>query len=189
MLRRARELKMDLQPFVDKGLIHLQQIDPAEMSPGEFMWQVKDITEKFGAKTMVIDSLTGYMDAMPESQFLTIQMHEMLTYLNQQGIVTILTMAQHGFLGVMNSQVDISYLADTVFLIRYFESAGQIRKAISVVKKRSGRHENTIREYQLGPHRVQVGQALREFRGVLTGIPEFTGNQNKMMEEAYGTQR
>ncbi|RYG57785.1 circadian clock protein KaiC, partial [bacterium] len=122
---------------------------------------------------------------MPESQFLAIQMHEMLSYLNQQGIITILTMAQHGLVGQdMKTPVDVSYLADTVYLIRYFEASGTIHKAISVVKKRSSRHEKTIREYKLGPYRVQVGPVLREFQGVLTGVPEFKGKQSSILDDS-----
>jgi circadian clock protein KaiC len=182
LMARTQALDMDLQPHIDSGLIRVQQIDPAEMSPGEFMWNVKRSVEEFGTRTVVIDSLTGYLDAMPESQFLTIQMHEMLTYLNQQGVVSILTMAQHGYLGSgMQSPADISYLADTVILFRYFEALGQIRKAVSVVKKRTSKHETAIRELQLGPRRVTVGQALDEFHGILTGTPRYTGPHEAMM--------
>lgn len=182
LLQRAAALQMDLRPFMDKGLLSVRQINPAEMSPGEFMWHVRRIVEDFGARTIVIDSLTGYLDAMPECQFLTIQMHEMLTYLNQQGILSILTLAQHGYLGArMENAADISYLADTAILLRYFEAGGEIRKAISVVKKRSGRHETTIREYRLGP-RITVGPVLREFRGVLTGVPNYLGKSGLMPE-------
>lgn len=183
LLDRAAALKMDLRPLIDRGLIRVQQIDPAEMSPGEFMWHIKRAVELFGARTIIVDSLTGYLDAMPESPFLTIQMHEMLSYLNQQGVMAFLTMAQHGFIGSsMNTPADISYLADTVFIIRYFETFGAVRKAISVVKKRSGAHETTIREYQLGPNRIRVGDPLTSFRGVLTGVPEFTGMKDSLVQ-------
>jgi circadian clock protein KaiC len=182
LLERAEKLNMDLRPHIEKGNLRLQQVDPAEMSPGEFMWCVKKEVENFGAKTVVIDSLTGYLDAMPESQFLTIQMHEMLSYLNQQGVMSILTMAQHGYLGTnMQSPADISYLADTVMLLRFFESRGEIKKAISIVKKRSSKHETTIREYQLGPDRITVGHALKEFHGILTGNPTFSGNTESIL--------
>jgi circadian clock protein KaiC len=184
LLDRAAALKMDLRPHIKKSNIRLQQIDPTEMSPGEFMWHVRNTVEVFGAQMVIIDSLTGYLDAMPESQFLTIQMHEMLTYLNQQGILTILTMAQHGFVGgAMNTPADISYLADTVLLTRYFESEGAIHKAISVIKKRSGKHEKTIREYELGPDRIEVGPALKDFQGVLTGVPVFKGSSDEMLNK------
>ncbi len=187
---RALQLDMDIEPHLQSGLIHLQQIDPAEMSPGEFMWHVKHVVEHIGARLVVIDSLTGYLDAMPESQFLTIQMHEMLSYLNQQGVLSILTMAQHGYLGSnMQSPADVSYLADTVILLRYFEAIGEVKKAISIVKKRSGRHETAIREYILGPRRIQVGHELKEFHGILTGTPAFKGQISDIMESGNGTPR
>ena len=182
LLKRAADLQMDLRPHLAAQRIKLQQIDPAEMSPGEFMWHVKRDVEEFDATTIVIDSLTGYLDAMPESQFLTIQMHEMLTYLNQQGVLSILTLAQHGYLGPsMQSPADISYLADTVVLLRYFEAHGEIRKAISIVKKRSGRHQTLLREYQLGPYRINVGHELSEFRGVLTGVPQYANGPESLI--------
>lgn len=190
MLSRADSLKMSLTPHIESGLLRLQQIDPAEMTPGEFMWHVKGAVEEFGARTVLIDSLTGYLDSMPESQFLTIQMHEMLTYLNQQGVTSILTMAQHGNLGSsMQSPADISYLADTVLLLRYFESNGEIRKAISVVKKRTGQHETAIRDYKLGPDRITVGESLKDFHGILTGVPIFTGSHDSMMGPGDGSVR
>lgn len=188
LLKRAKALNMDLEPHIQSGKIRLQQIDPAEMSPGEFMWNVKNEVEEGGAKFVAIDSLTGYLDAMPESQFLIIQMHEMLSYLNQQGVLSLLTMAQHGYLGVdMKNPADISYLADTVILLRYFEARGEVKKAISVVKKRSGKHETLIREYKLGPNRITVGKELRDFQGVLTGAPIFTGSVKDIDESGDGT--
>ncbi len=180
---------MDFGPHVDSGMLVFHQINPAEMSPGEFMWTVKNAVEKNGAKVIVIDSLTGYLDAMPESQFLTIQMHEMLTYLNHQGVVSILTMAQHGHLGSnMQSPADISYLADTVILLRYFETQGEIKKAISIMKKRSGVHQTAIREYSLGPDRINVGHELKEFRGVLSGTP-LLSHDNFKLEVPNGSLR
>lgn len=190
LLTRTKDLNMDLVPFIKSGMIEVHQIDPAEMSPGEFMWHVKRVVEVSGARLVVIDSLTGYLDAMPESQFLTIQMHEMLTYLNHKGVVSILTMAQHGYLGNnMQSPADISYLADTVILLRYFEAAGDIKKAISIVKKRTGKHQTAIREYSLGPNRVNVGHELKEFRGILTGTPHFTGSATDILETGNGSAR
>ncbi len=183
LLERTANLKMDLNPYIQKGLLRLRQVDPAEMTPGEFMWNVKKEVESFEARTVVIDSLTGYLDAMPDAQFLAIQMHEMLTYLNQLGIVSILTMAQHGHIVTsMHNSVDISYLADTVILLRFFETRGEIKKAISVVKKRSGKHETTIREYKLGPDRITVGRPLREFHGILTGVPTFSGDTGNILQ-------
>jgi circadian clock protein KaiC len=171
-LNRAAGLGSDLRPEVEAGSLTVQQVDPAELSPGEFVHNVCKAVKRDGARLVVIDSLNGYLQAMPDERFLTAQMHELLTYLNQQGVVTLLVMAQHGFMGAMSSPVDVSYLADTVILLRYFEAAGAIRRAISVVKKRTGRHEDTIREMRLSsPGGVQVGEPLTAFRGVLTGVP------------------
>jgi circadian clock protein KaiC len=170
-LSRAAGLGTDLRPQVEAGRLTVQQVDPAELSPGEFAHAVCGAVEG-GARLVIIDSLNGYLQAMPDERFLTAQMHELLTYLNQQGVVTLLVMAQHGFMGAMSSPVDVSYLADTVVLLRYFEAAGAIRRAISVVKKRTGRHEDTIREMRLSASRgVEVGEPLKAFRGVLTGVP------------------
>ncbi len=171
-LNRAAGLGTNLREQVEAGRLTVQQVDPAELSPGEFAHAVCAAVERDGARLVIIDSLNGYMQAMPDERFLTAQMHELLTYLNQQGVVTLLIMAQHGFMGSMASPVDVSYLADTVVLLRYFEAAGAIRRAISVVKKRTGRHEDTIREMRLSSSRgVEVGEPLTAFRGVLTGVP------------------
>jgi circadian clock protein KaiC len=177
-LNRAAGLGNDLRAEVEAGHLLVQQVDPAELSPGEFAHNVCMAVERDGARVVIIDSLNGYLQAMPDERFLTAQMHELLTYLNQQGVVTILVMAQHGFMGAsMTSPVDVSYLADTVVLLRYFEAAGAIRRAISVVKKRTGRHEDTIREMRLSASRgVEVGEPLTAFHGVLTGVPVFTGD-------------
>lgn len=170
-LHRAAGLGIDLRAEVEAGHLTVQQVDPAELSPGEFAHAVCEAVER-SARLVVIDSLNGYLQAMPDERFLTAQMHELLTFLNQKGVVTLLVMAQHGFLGSMSSPVDVSYLADTVVLLRYFEAAGAIRRAISVVKKRTGRHEDTIREMRLSASRgVEVGEPLTAFRGVLTGVP------------------
>ncbi|HEY0171743.1 MAG TPA: ATPase domain-containing protein [Pyrinomonadaceae bacterium] len=176
-LNRAAGLGTDLRTEVESGRLKVQPVNPAELSPGEFAHAVCASVEG-GARLVIIDSLNGYLQAMPDERFLTAQMHELLTYLNQQGVVTILVMAQHGFMGAgMSSPVDVSYLADTVVLLRYFEAAGAIRRAISVVKKRTGRHEDTIREMRLSASRgVEVGEPLTAFRGVLTGVPVFTGD-------------
>ena len=176
-LNRAAGLGTDLRGEVEAGRLTVQQVDPAELSPGEFTHAVCTAVEG-GARLVIIDSLNGYLQAMPDERFLTAQMHELLTYLNQQGVVTLLVMAQHGFMGAaMTSPVDVSYLADTVVMLRYFEAAGAIRRAISVVKKRTGRHEDTIRELRLSATRgLEVGEPLTSFRGVLTGVPVFTGN-------------
>lgn len=176
LLSRCEALEMDLRPFVENGTVFLQQIDPAEVSPGEFICLVRDHVERKNAPVVVIDSLNGFLNAMPDEQFLTLQLHELLSYLGRQGAVAILTMAQHGFMGAsMASPVDVSYLADCVVLFRYFEHEGEIKQAISVPKKRSGRHERTIRELEFSGNGLRVGPALREFQGVLTGVPHFTG--------------
>ncbi|HKS30557.1 MAG TPA: ATPase domain-containing protein [Pyrinomonadaceae bacterium] len=179
-LNRAAGLGTDLRAEVEAGRLKVQQVDPAELSPGEFAHAVCGAVESGGARVVIIDSLNGYLQAMPDERFLTAQMHELLTFLNQQGVVTILVMAQHGFMGPMSAPVDVSYLADTVILLRYFEAAGAIRRAISVVKKRTGRHEDTIREMRLSASRgVEVGEPLTAFRGVLTGVPVLADNAVK----------
>lgn len=178
--KRAAALKMDPCPYMDRGLLHIEQIDPAELSPGEFIQHVRDSVEKRAAKVVVIDSLNGYLNAMPGEHHLAVQMHELLAYLNQRGVVTILVLAQAGLMGSMTSPVDLSYLADNVMLFRYFEAAGRVRKAMSVVKKRSGHHEDTIRELQMTRQRIVVGEALSTFRGVLSGVPTFVGSEQQL---------
>ena len=173
---RSAGLGMDLRGHVEAGRIRVHQVDPGEMSPGEFAHRVRQAVEEDGAQVVVIDSLNGYMNAMPEERFLTIQLHELLTYLGQQGVVTFLVVAQHGLLGSnMVSPVDASYLADSVVLLRYFEARGKIRRAISVIKKRSSAHEDTLREMRMGPDGIWVGEPLSDFHGVLTGLPESLG--------------
>jgi circadian clock protein KaiC len=174
LLARSTALGMDLRPHIESGRITVQQVDPAEMSPGEFVHAVRRQVEERGCRLLVIDSLNGYVNAMPQERFLTIQLHELLTYLAQQGVTTLLVVAQHGLMGnAMQSPVDVSYLADSVVLTRYFEFKGRVKKAISVVKKRSGAHEATIRELRLGAGGVSVGEPLENLRGVLTGVPAF----------------
>jgi circadian clock protein KaiC len=167
---------------VKAGRIHLQQIDPAEMSPGELAHTVRGVVERRGARVVVIDSLNGYLNAMPEDKLLTIQLHELLSFLAQQGVTSLIVMAQHGLFGQMQSPVDVSYISDTVLLLRYFEATGEIRKAISVVKKRSGNHEKAIREIRLGDRGIVVGNPLTEFTGVLTGVPEFVGEPDALVK-------
>ncbi|HEV3078143.1 MAG TPA: ATPase domain-containing protein [Gemmataceae bacterium] len=174
LLSRSIGLGLDLPGHIKAGRIHVQQVDPAEMSPGEFAHTVRNSVEQDGAKVVVIDSLNGYMQSMPNERFLTIQLHELLTYLGQQGVVTFLVVAQHGLLGsAMQAPVDASYLADSVILLRFFEAAGKLRRAISVVKKRSGAHEDTLREMRMGPKGIAIGKALENFHGVLTGTPSL----------------
>jgi circadian clock protein KaiC len=183
-LARSAGLGNDLRGEVEAGRIKVQQVDPAELSPGEFAYYVRRSVERDGARLVIIDSLNGYLQAMPDERHLTIQMHELLTYLNQQGVVTMVVMAQHGLVGNrMASPVDVSYLADTVMLLRYFEAAGAVRRAISVVKKRSGYHEDTIRELRLSSRGIEVGAPLSDFHGVLTGVPTYTGKRRFASEE------
>ncbi|MEA2342080.1 MAG: circadian clock protein KaiC [Thermoanaerobaculia bacterium] len=172
LIKRSAAVGMELAEAIENGLITAQQVDPAELAPGEFANLVREAVEKHGARTVVIDSLNGYLNAMPEERFLTLHLHEMLTYLGDHGVATILVMAQHGLIGSnMISSVDVSYLADCVVLLRYYEADGELHKAISVMKKRSGDHEKAIREFSMGEGGLKVGPPLKGFRGILTGIP------------------
>jgi circadian clock protein KaiC len=156
--------------------VGVHQIDPAELSPGELVDRIRQAVERDKLRLLVIDSLNGYLQAMPEERFLIVQLHELLSYLRQHGVLTILVVAQYGFLGRMSSPIDVSYLADTVLMTRYFEAQGRVRKAISVLKKRSGRHEDAIREFVVDADGVRVGPALADFQGVLTGVPVYEGS-------------
>jgi circadian clock protein KaiC len=175
VLERSRALGTALTPLVEAGKLTIQQIDPAEMSAGEFAHQVHHIIETTRCRLVVIDSLNGYLQAMASEKQLSVQLHELLSYLGNLGVATVMVMAQHGLTGTMHSPIDVSYLADAVILTRYFESAGRIRKAISVLKKRSGAHEDTIRELSLDSRGLRIGDALSQFTGVLTGVPRFIG--------------
>jgi circadian clock protein KaiC len=175
ILRRAEGLGMDLSPFLKKGTLEIRQVDPAELAPGQFVSRVRLLVERENLRVLVVDSLNGFLNAMPHEQFLSMQLHELLSYLGQQGVATILTMAQHGFIGTMQSPIDVSYLADSVLLFRYFEAGGAIRQALSVIKRRSGPHERTIRELIFDHGELAVGDPLTEFRGVLTGVPTLAG--------------
>ncbi|MGO4388622.1 ATPase domain-containing protein [Microvirga sp. 2YAF29] len=183
LMQRAKGVGYDLGPYVETGRLRIEQIDPANVSPGEFAGRVQDAVEEDGARIVVIDSLTGYLNAMPEQPFIVLQMHELLTYLNQQGIVTILILAQHGMIGQMASPIDLTYLSDTVVLLRFFEANGRIRRALSVVKRRTGSHEDTIREFRIDGQGLRVGSPLEQFRGVLTGVPTFEGQRASLLEE------
>jgi circadian clock protein KaiC len=185
LLARSAATGMDLSGHLESGRLSVQQVDPAELSPGEFITTVRQSVEKHKTSILIIDSLNGYLQAMPEEHFLTAQLHELLSYLRQKGVLTILVVAQHGFLGDnMIAPVDVSYLADTVVLTRYFEASGRVRKAISVPKRRSGRHENAIREFTLGTKGFCVGSPLSQFHGVLTGVPVYDGSGQDMLLEA-----
>ena len=176
--KRGAGLNMGPAPYLASGKLTMEQIDPAELSPGEFIQHVRDSVERDGAKVVVIDSLSGYINAMPGEHHLALQMHELLGFLNQRGVLTILVLAQAGLMGTnMTTPVDLSYLADNVMLFRYFEAMGRVRKALSVVKKRSGRHEDTIREIQFGEGCISIGEPLSAFRGILKGVPVYTGSE------------
>ncbi len=183
MHTRSAGLGMDLASHLQSGRIGVQQIDPAEMSPGEFVRLVQRHVEERNARVVVIDSLNGYMNAMPEERFLTIQMHELLTYLAQKGVTTFLIVAQHGIVGQMAAPLDVSYLADTVILLRFFEADGAVYKALSVTKKRSGAHETTIRQLSFGPQGIIVGKPLSGFHGILTGVPRYIGEVSALALE------
>ncbi|GJE45253.1 ATPase domain-containing protein [Methylobacterium soli] len=178
---RARSLGLGLQPALDAGLICLQQVNPAELSPGEFASIVRRSVEVGGARIVVIDSLNGYLNAMPDERFLILQMHELLTYLAQQGVLTIQVLAQHGLVGPTETPLDISYLSDAVLMLRYFEAEGIVRRALSVVKKRSGHHEHAIREFVLSSNGIAVGPPLKKFSGIFSGSPRYSGDSAPLM--------
>lgn len=171
-LLRSAGLGIDLAPLLTAGRLIVRQIDPAELSPGEFAHAVRQSVERFSARLVVIDSLNGYFNAMPSEKLLLVHLHELLAYLGQQGVTTILLLAQHGLLSAeMASPVDTSYLADTVLVVRFFEAAGEVHRAISVIKKRTGNHERTVREMSIESDGIVIGQAIRDFQGVLSGRP------------------
>ena len=174
LLTRSEGLGIDLRRHVDSGQVTIQQVDPAELSPGEFAHVIRQAVDRSLASVVVVDSLNGYLNAMPEERFLIIQLHELLAYLGQAGVATLLVGTHQGLIGgPMITPVDASYLADAVILVRYFEAKGEVRQAISIVKKRGGAHERMIREFRLESGRISVGPPLREFRGILTGVPIY----------------
>jgi circadian clock protein KaiC len=166
---------IDLEGLRDAGSIFIEQVDAAEMSPGEFAHKARRLVDENDVRTVVIDSLNGYQEAMPQEQFLVLHIHELLQYLNRQSVNTFLTVAQHGLVGDMKSPVDVTYLADTVVLLRYFEAIGRVRRAISVIKKRAGPHEDTIRELRISDQGISIGRPLQQFQGILRGVPSFVG--------------
>jgi circadian clock protein KaiC len=178
LITRCHELGVELGAHVDAGRVTLQQVDPAELTPGELVHRIRISVEERNAKVVVIDSLNGYLNAMPEERHLTIQLHEILMYLGQKSVATILIGAHQGLIGSqMTSPVDATYLADAVILLRYFETKGEVRKAISVMKKRGSKHERTLRDFRLDGGRIAIGAPLRDFRGVLTGVPVYEGTE------------
>jgi len=183
LFNRALGLGIDLQAMVDAGRLTVNQVDAAELTPGEFSERVRRTVEDGGARTIIIDSLNGYEAAMPGENALVLHMHELLQYLNRQGATSFLTVAQHGLVGDMRSPVDVTYLADTVILLRYFEALGRVRRAISVVKKRTGPHEDTIREFRIGGRGLTLGEPLVEFQGVLRGVPTLVGDGGGLLRD------
>ncbi len=176
LLSRTKGLGIELKKYVDSGAIRIQQVDPAELAPGQLVHAIRQCVDEEGVSVVVIDSLNGYLNAMPAERFLVIQLHELLTYLGQKNVATILISAQQGMIGSnMTSTVDASYLADSIVLMRYYELKGEVRQAISVMKKRGGRHERTIRDFELNGG-IKVGPPLRDFRGILTGVPTIEKN-------------
>lgn len=180
-MARARGLGLELQPQIDAGTFVLRQIDPTEVSPGQFAARVVDAIEREGVRLIAIDSLSGYLNAMPEERLLNVHLHELFSYLGQRGVTSLLTLAQHAPFAETTQAADVSYLADAVILLRYFEAAGEVRKAISVLKKRSGAHEQAIREFRIRVGGLKVGEPLHSFQGVLRGVPEYLGNDGPLL--------
>jgi circadian clock protein KaiC len=183
LIKRIKTLGIDLQDMIDRELVFISQVDAAELTPGEFSQRVRACIEK-GAKTIVIDSLNGYQAAMPQERALILHMHELLQYCNRQGATTFLTVAQHGLVGDTRTPVDLTYLADTVILLRYFEAFGRVRRAISLVKKRTSAHEDTIREYRIDSRGLTLGEPLENFQGVLRGVPMIVGEEPELLKGA-----
>jgi circadian clock protein KaiC len=182
LFERAIGLGIDLEAMADSGRLVIEQVDAAELTPGELSERVRRCVEENKAQTVVIDSLNGYQAAMPEEKSLVLHMHELLQYLNRQGASTFVTVAQHGLVGDMKAPVDVTYLADTVILLRYFEAKGRVRRAISVIKKRTSAHEDTIREYRIDSRGITLGEPLMTFQGVLRGVPELIGERDQLLK-------
>ncbi|KQR76880.1 circadian clock protein KaiC [Burkholderia sp. Leaf177] len=176
MLTRSKLLGMNLEPHIESGRLTIQQIDPAEMTPGQFSSRLRIAVEQHGVTMVVIDSLNAYLQSMPGQRYLLLQMHELLSYLNQQGVTTLIALGQHGLIGNVESEIDLSYLSDSIILFRFFESTGKVLSAISVLKSRTSAHERTVREFQVGVNGVQVGAPLSDFEGVLAGLPKYSGD-------------
>jgi circadian clock protein KaiC len=178
LLARSQGVGLNIREGVGSGQISLRQIDPVEISPGEFAAMVRRCVEDDGARVVIIDSLNGYLNAMPQDNYLIAQLHELLSYLGNQGVTTFMVVAQSGMLGAsMNSPVDASYLADSIVMLRYFEYGGKVRKALSVMKKRTGGHEGSIRELWFDKDGVHLSEPLLQLRGVLTGVPVELGGE------------
>jgi len=186
LMSRAAGINIDIRPHVDKGLITLQQVDPAQLSPGQLSHIIRSAAEGQDgsppAKVVIVDSLNGYLNAMPEERYLSIQLHELLTYLGHKGVVTFLIVAQHGLIGAMQTPVDATYIADAVVVLRYFEAFGEVKQAISIVKKRAGSHERAIREFRIDSQGLRIGEPLTSFQGILTGTPKYLGDGKPLLE-------
>jgi circadian clock protein KaiC len=183
LFARMKGLGIDLEGMQRGGNLFVDQVDAAELSPGEFAHRVRKRVDEDHIKTVVIDSLNGYQAAMPEENSLILHMHELLQYLNRRGAATFMTVAQHGLVGDMKAPVDVTYLADTVILLRYFEALGMVRRAMSIIKKRTGAHESTIREYRIDGRGLTIGDPLDGFQGVLRGVPVYIGEGKPLLEE------
>lgn len=189
-LARARSTSLPLRELAEAGRVEMTEVDPAELSPGEFASLVREAVEQRGASTIVIDSLTGYLTSVPEERYLLLHLHELLVFLARRGVATFLTLVQHGLVGpAMQPGVDVSYLADNILLLRFFEVAGEIRKAVSVIKKRTGAHERTLREFRVGRAGIHVGAPLQAFHGVLTGVPTYHGSAEPLVREGADAER
>lgn len=184
LYQRTSALGLDIKKHVDAGRIELRQIQLAELTPGELSHMISVEVEENGARVVIIDSVNGYLMATPQERFLSMQFHELLGYLNRNGVVSIVVVGQYGLIGTMQSPIDMSYLADSVVLLRYFEADGSVRQAISMLKKRTGDHERTIREYKMGPGGLQLGDPLTDFHGVLTGVPVYRGKTGRLMADS-----
>jgi circadian clock protein KaiC len=183
LFSRMKGLGIDLEELQRGGNLFIDQVDAAELSPGEFAHRVRKRVDEDGIKTVVIDSLNGYQAAMPEENSLILHMHELLQYLNRRGAATFMTVAQHGLVGDMKAPVDVTYLADTVILLRYFEALGTVRRAVSIIKKRTGMHESTIREYRIDNRGLTFGKPLDGFQGVLRGVPVYVGEGQPLLQD------
>jgi circadian clock protein KaiC len=181
LFARAKGMGMDLAALQQAGKLHVEQMDAAEVSPGEFSHRVRRAVDEEKILTVAVDSLNGYHASMPEEQFLTLHLHELIQYLNRRGATTFMTLAQSGMVGEMKTPVDLTYLADAVIMMRYFEALGRVRRAISVIKKRGGPHEDTIREFTISTRGLNVGSPLDKFQGVLRGVPSFVGGSETLM--------
>ncbi len=183
MVARSRALGMPLERHMKRGTFVVQQIDPAEIAPGELAHRIKEGVLKNEVRVVALDSINGYLNAMPEDRFMNLQLHELLAFLNQQGVITMMVLAQQGIVGLMQTAVDLTYLSDTVMLLRYYEHQGAVKQAISVIKKRSGNHERTIREFRTTPKGgIALSGPLRDLHGVLTGVPQFGNGENRKSE-------